>query len=67
MTDLPTRVADLRAVAMEHITEEPVAGFVWMVCDGCGMRVAVGHPPNVELVAGWKLNAHGPDLCPECR
>lgn len=66
MSELERRILDLQAVAGEHL---PGGGeterFAWLVCDGCGVRVDLGDPPDLTLVEGW-MRAGGMDFCEGC-
>lgn len=68
MTDpIDRRFAELRARAMEHVTEPVLAHDAWwVVCDGCGLGIRVD-PTNPEPPAGWDLRGPDNDFCPDCR
>lgn len=68
MDELPTRVANLRAVVEEHMPDGPVIEqFAQIICDGCATTVEVDvqtAEPSRSL-DGWS-RSDGRDWCQTC-
>lgn len=58
------RLARLRAQAMEFIVSPVLDESACVICDGCGVTVAVD-ASRPAFPEGWRQTDRG-DLCPNC-